>query len=381
MISSQTSPTPEVEARRADLIEKCRTHPDDPLDVPPGLTHDDFVANDYQRRQSLDGFEDIYADLPHYIMRCTHRIWEEDGGSGTHLLDTHYLEDLPVHTTEGTVIGRQPVADFTDAYKAAYPGIELRGEDVVWSGNDVDGFHSSHRLLHIGTNDGDSQYGPASGRSMVKLALAHCVVKHNMIIEEWVTRDELRLIRMIGADEVALAIEHGTAEAERRGGPVVSDDDTRRPPAPAPDRGASGSDATHVVNSMFHDVWTQRDLDKASEYFTPNALIESSTDRVFMGPDGYAAFVSGWIDEFSDVSIAVEHQMSNVRVGGEIVATRWTLEGTHDGSTLYGPPTGRRVRLMGFSQQLVVDGRIDGEWTIYDEFGLMKQLYARLPGS
>lgn len=62
-----------------------------------------------------------------------------------------------------------------------------------------------------------------------------------------------------------------------------------------------------------------------------------------------------------------------------MTAARWRLDGTHDGPGRWGEPTGRRISLLGFSHHLVVDDRISAEWTVFDEFALLKQIHAPEP--
>lgn len=53
-----------------------------------------------RRRQPMRGFDPDYVDIVDYIVRCTHKIWEE-GGMG--LLYTHYRHNALVHTAYGKV--------------------------------------------------------------------------------------------------------------------------------------------------------------------------------------------------------------------------------------------------------------------------------------
>jgi len=43
---------------------------------PAGRRIEEILAQ-RPRRQALEGFEPIYSDIVDYILRCTHRIWEE----------------------------------------------------------------------------------------------------------------------------------------------------------------------------------------------------------------------------------------------------------------------------------------------------------------
>ena len=55
------------------------------------------------------------------------------------------------------------------------------------------------------------------------------------------------------------------------------------------------------------------------------------------------------------------------------------MQGTHKGVGIYGKPTGNKIRLMGMTHQLVRNGKFVQEWTVFDEFELLKQIYAGGP--
>ena len=59
-----------------------------------------------QKRQSMKGFDDDYVDIADYIVRCTHKIWEE---KGLGLIYTPYRHNAVTHTTEGLTYGRDKV--------------------------------------------------------------------------------------------------------------------------------------------------------------------------------------------------------------------------------------------------------------------------------
>ena len=82
------------------------------------------------RRQDLSGFEPVYSDIVDYILRCTHRIWEE---KNVGLCRTHYGEDCVVHTLAGETRGVDQVIANTLATLAEFPDRTLLGEDVIWS--------------------------------------------------------------------------------------------------------------------------------------------------------------------------------------------------------------------------------------------------------
>ena len=57
-------------------------------------------------RQAIQGFEPVYRDIVDYIIRCTHRIWEEkDIG----LCRTHYTDQTVMHMLTGPACGLDAV--------------------------------------------------------------------------------------------------------------------------------------------------------------------------------------------------------------------------------------------------------------------------------
>lgn len=75
--------------------------------------------------------------------------------------------------------------------------------------------------------------------------------------------------------------------------------------------------------------------------------------------------------------MSVDHFCANEDGHGHYrAATRWTMQGTHTGPGFYGKPTGKRVNIIGVTHQSIEQGRIKREWTVFDEFALLKQLYA-----
>jgi predicted ester cyclase len=359
-------------------VTALASRPADEAIASPGRDISAFFADDGVRRQLLDGFEDRYADIVHYIIRCTHRIWEE---AGIGLIYSHYTHDCEIHTSDGPISGRDRIVAMTARALAAYPDIRLVGNDVVWSGDAQRGFHTSHRMVHLGTDLGWSAYGPPTSKRIRRRAVAHCVVLDNRIVEEWLARDELSVVRTLGLDEFEVARRIGAAEARARGGPVVGlvgelrrQSGQSEPVSPQePPEGMS--DVEWSVVGGLQRVWNERRLDLLDGFLAPDVVVETSTDLRFNGLAAYRAWMLRWLGAYSDLTVTFEHTMSNERLGGTVIASRWRLEGTHDGPGPHGEPTGRRMRAMAFTHHLVQNGRVTGEWTVIDEFAVLKQLH------
>ncbi|MFV0243987.1 MAG: hypothetical protein ACK5IB_03055 [Qingshengfaniella sp.] len=97
----------------------------------------DLVPENRDRVQPMKGFDPIYTDIVDYIVRCTHRIWDErDVG----LIYTHYTHNCVVYSALGTVYTREEVVQNTIQRMFMLPERRGMATQVIWNGNENDGF-------------------------------------------------------------------------------------------------------------------------------------------------------------------------------------------------------------------------------------------------
>ena len=66
----------------------------------------EIVAPTGATKPAMAGFDPVYADIVDYIVRCTHRIWDErDVG----LIHSHYTHNCVVYTPLGTSYDRETI--------------------------------------------------------------------------------------------------------------------------------------------------------------------------------------------------------------------------------------------------------------------------------
>ena len=161
----------------------------------------------------------------------------------------------------------------------------------------------------------------------------------------------------------------GNGEVERLQG--------QAPPAILPPKTSDGFDVEDFIRRSFHEIWNWRLLNKIDDYYVPNYLCNTSTNKKLYGLGDFKAYVLSILAAFPDAAINVDHicWLGNEQDGYR-VATRWTLQGTHQGPGAYGEATGKRIHLMGITHHHIQHGRFVKEWTAFDEFSLLKQLYA-----
>jgi len=333
-----------------------------------------LLAPGGERRQRMRGFSDEFVDIVHYIVLITHQIWEE---KQVNLIYDYYSHNCPVHTARGLTYGREAVIASTLQSLHAFPDRRVFAEDVVWGGDDEQGFYSSHRIASAGRNTGYSAYGPPTGKKVHVQVVADCLVKENRIIEEWLVRDELTAVRQLGLDPRAVAREVARslpqAFFEDVEGAVER---TRGQGLPEPQLASPAADPMALVQQTLHEVWNWRALGRIAERFAPNYQCHAPSGRELYGQGAYLQYVLSLLAAFPDAQLTVDHVCAVTAAGETRVAVRWTLLGTHQGHGIYGPPTGRPVRLLGVSHFGVRDGLLQEEWTVFDEIALLAQVIA-----
>ena len=327
------------------------------------------------RQVSMDGFDPKFADFVDYIIGITHEIWEE---KAIGKLYDYYANTIEIHTSGKTVYGRDAVLANTIATLAAYPDRRLYGDEVIWGGNDVEGLYSSHRLTHTGTNRGWSLYGPPTGKKIEYRAIADCLCKQNMVIEEWLVRDELTLVRQLGLNPVETAQKMARKDAEQGIRYQIAGDVERGIGQMPPDviEPTQAFEPENFIRRAIHEVWNWRLLNKVRDYFAETIALESASMRRINGHNDYQAYILSILSPFPDLRITIEHfcHVGDER-NGYRTATRWRMRGTHTGFGIYGDPTGQPIEILGVSHHLIQDGKIQNEWTLFDEFELLKQIH------
>lgn len=312
----------------------------------------------------LDGYPDVVA----FVEGTTARIWDDKNPG---LVARWYTPTTVVHTSDGDVYGTDQVVASAVRKMAAFPDIRDHVEDTIWA--EVDGTYlTSMRWTWTATNTGWSVWGPPTGRRVATRGIAHCVVRDGRYVEEWVAYDELTTLRQLGvavSDELArlgpLRLDHGFGEVERRVG--------QDPPAPLAENAYPGPE--QAVRSGLHDVWNRRMLGAVDRLYAPSAVVHGPDSRELYGAGDIRHHVLALLAMLPDARHEVDEFYATVTPDGEVrAAARWTLVGTHTGPSRYGPPGGRRVRLLGLSHLRLRHDRVVEEWTVYSELSLLRQI-------
>lgn len=321
----------------------------------------------------MRGFDDDYPDIVAYIIRCTYKIWEEKQIS---LINTHYAHDSVIHTPNGDIIGSQTVLNNTVQQLSLFPDRRLFPEDVIWAGDDQAGFYSSHRIRSTATHRGESLYGAPTGRRLRYRGIADCVVKENKIIEEWLVRDDLHIIRQLGLDERAFVekLVHLSPKKYTHK-PEMFDKSQSTGFDFLPEK-IDGFNVEALIKNAWHSAWNLRQFDRFKQAYLSTVVCHSASGRELFGQDELTQFAIDWLACFPDGRMQFDHFCSlGDELSGYRTSLRWTFSGTHTGHGIYGEPGGKPVKIMGISHAFVKDRKIIEEWTVFDELNLLCQIY------
>ena len=332
-----------------------------------------------ERRMAMRGFEAKYTDIVDYIVRITHRIWEEKEVG--YIYDT-YQHNCLVHSSMGDATGRDGVVAATLEWLAAFPERRVYADDVIWAGNEDDGFHTSHHVTSVGYNLGYTPYGPPTGNKVLVRAIANCLAKENMIFEEWLLRDEVCLINQLGFDLDAIIERQARAMLAVGQLPLPVGDPERMvgqyAPQPLPSRTNIGFDIEDFIRTTYHEIWNRRMLNLVSRRFDLSHVTITNNNTRLQGMGERTTAYLNMLAMMPDANVTVDHvYWTGDDARGYHVAVRWTLTGTHTAHGNLGAPSGARVRAMCLSQHRVRDGKFTQEFTLLDEMSIRRQIAAK----
>ncbi|WP_293914342.1 ester cyclase, partial [Deinococcus sp.] len=144
----------------------------------------------------------------------------------------------------------------------------------------------------------------------------------------------------------------------------------------------SADQPQEFIRAILQNMWNARLINMVRTHYAPGHVAFLPDSRKLYGHGDYENFVITLMASFPDIAMTINHQcVQGSAERGYRVATRFTLQGTHDGYGPYGSPTGRRMYLVGISHHVIKGGVVVQEWTLFDEFALLKQLHGQLGGA
>ena len=135
----------------------------------------------------------------------------------------------------------------------------------------------------------------------------------------------------------------------------------------------AAEDNKAVVRRVIEEMFNQGNLDTADELIAPDYVDhDPAMPEEVRGPEGFKEFAAAYRAAFPDLHMEIEAQIAE----GDLVATRWTATGTHEGDLMGIAPTGRRVRQPGMDINRFSDGKVAETWEGYNPMVMMQQIGA-----
>jgi steroid delta-isomerase-like uncharacterized protein len=129
-----------------------------------------------------------------------------------------------------------------------------------------------------------------------------------------------------------------------------------------------------IVMQLYEEIFNKGDLDLANKLIAPNAINHDPQlpPGVPIGPQGLKAAVTMLRSAFPDD----HHTIEDLVAEGDKVVVRLTHNGTHQGTFLGLPPTGKHITNTSIHIFRFADGKLVEAWANRDDLGLMQQLGA-----
>jgi steroid delta-isomerase-like uncharacterized protein len=134
------------------------------------------------------------------------------------------------------------------------------------------------------------------------------------------------------------------------------------------------SEQNKAVARKIYDAFNSGDLDSLDDIISQDA-VDHDPQNPFggtPGPEGTKQAISMYRAAFPDLRIEVEAQVAE----GDLVVTRWTSTGTHEGDMPSLPASHNKVTVTGMGMDRVENGKIVEGWNNWDTLGMMQQLGA-----
>jgi len=127
---------------------------------------------------------------------------------------------------------------------------------------------------------------------------------------------------------------------------------------------------TNLLDKLM-TLWNTRDYPLACEIYADDYQGLDVTDQTrIRGPEGSARQLQRFVAAFPDLNFQVEQTL----IQDHQVAVYWCARGTHQGTLLNIPATGRIVEINGVTMLRVADGKIKTGVHLWDMAALLRTI-------
>lgn len=314
-----------------------------------------------------------YFSVPEFIYGITREIWEDRGLQSK--LKRYYAPNIALRAATGFTNTSAGVLSQTLQTLHQFPDRQLVGEDVIWRDCGDGSFLSSHRLMSCMTHSGDGSYGPASGAIIRSRIIAECWVKDQVVVEEWLVRDQAAFAHCMGKTAKQLAQEMVDTELAQ-GVPIGFF-------TPAHDQPShylatlADDPASQAYCEGMRQIWQHKQTAAIRDAYFHGAHLHTPGGQTHYGHRDIDQFFISYLASFPDAIFKIHSSIVNREAEQPVrIAVRWSLDAIHSGYGHFGQPTGAPVHVMGLSHAHLTSGQVISEWLMTDEVAIWKQIFA-----
>jgi steroid delta-isomerase-like uncharacterized protein len=114
----------------------------------------------------------------------------------------------------------------------------------------------------------------------------------------------------------------------------------------------------------------QGNLDVYDEVVAPDFVNHSAPPGVPPTREGWKQLAAMFRAAFPDLHFHIEDEIAD----GDLLTTRWTAHGTHQGELMGIPATGKEATIGGINIARFAGGKIMERWEEFDMMGMMVQI-------
>jgi predicted ester cyclase len=126
-----------------------------------------------------------------------------------------------------------------------------------------------------------------------------------------------------------------------------------------------------VLRNVFQIMMAGNSAD-VEKYFTSDWVNHDPSVPPMQGYEGARQLIQLWNSGFSNLKVQIEEMVSE----GDLVAGRFRITGTHTGSLMGVPPSGKNINMVATGIFRVVDNKLKDNWVNIDALGLLQQIGA-----
>ena len=126
-----------------------------------------------------------------------------------------------------------------------------------------------------------------------------------------------------------------------------------------------------IDRRLTEEGWNQGNTAIFDEFLAADFLGHDPSGPLH-GPEGFTQLYATYRTAFPDTHLTIEDQIAE----GDMVVSRLTATGTHQGPLMGIPPSGKRVTITGTTILRYASGKVAEAWYEYDALGMLQQIGA-----